>query len=265
MQSFVFLAADSALGRIDTQLLSDQTMMELLFEGLSASSKQTFFNSDGTYRDFKETNVCMCDADGNINKVFIEKRTLQDPRPNGTIALEFIPRRVFYFQTENCQLEGTLQCSSLPHTLEKLNLRSNRLSGGVSFADMPAGVTLIEIARNNFSGSLDVTSLPASLSILNASYNQFSGSISLDHLPSTLYSFYVGGNKLTGSFCLLNVPRQLEYLYAGQNSFERRATVHSSIAVGGVSLRDSGISEILNENGEHHTEERAMIKRFVCV
>ena len=260
MRSLTILAADSALGRIDSQLLSDQTMMELLVDSLSASSKQAFFHSDGTYRDFKETKVCMCDDDGHINKVLIEKRTLQDPHPGGSIALDFIPRQVFYFQAEKCQLEGTLQCSSLPRTLERLNLRSNRLSGGVSFADMPAGVTLIEIARNNFSGSLDVTSLPARLLILNASYNQFSGSISLDHLPSTLYFFYIGGNKLTGSFCLLNVPRNLDYLYAGLNSFDRRATVHSSIAAGGVSLRDSAICEILNENGEHHREARAMIE-----
>ena len=49
--SQIFLLVDLSLGRVDYRLLSDQALMELLFEGLDDKTKQEYQDPEGVYLD----------------------------------------------------------------------------------------------------------------------------------------------------------------------------------------------------------------------
>ena len=47
----IFLSVDPSLGRVDYSLLSDQTLMEMLFEGFTDKARKQCQDNDGMYLD----------------------------------------------------------------------------------------------------------------------------------------------------------------------------------------------------------------------
>ena len=51
---WIFLTVDSSLGKVDYNSFSDQTLMEILFNGFDDETKKKYQNNDGTYLDVCE-------------------------------------------------------------------------------------------------------------------------------------------------------------------------------------------------------------------
>ena len=55
------LTVDPSLGRLDCNSFSDQTLMEMLIDGLDEKSKQKYRDNKGTYLDVCEWSSVTCD------------------------------------------------------------------------------------------------------------------------------------------------------------------------------------------------------------
>ena len=124
---------DPALGRLDYDSLSDQTLLEMLFDGVQKNFKEQyrFVDDHGSYKDFCEMYGFTCDTDGRVFSIARHSFAAL-----GTVALEFIlpMMRVFCIgSTEGGykKLRGKLLTDKLPIVLETLNILNQSLDGTV--------------------------------------------------------------------------------------------------------------------------------------
>ena len=210
------LTADPSLGRIDYSLLSDQALMEILFDGIRTDNDASIRDENGNFNDISEWNYIKCIGDS-VSEIKIHGSHISDKQ----FPFEFIPPRVTVFQTGvSSNLHGTLDPSVLPHSLIVFDVAWNKLHGSVDLRSFPEKLHEIYIHNNSFSGSLDLTSLPASIMRLDASENAFSGEVSLNHLPSKIERLFFNQNSLSGSIFIEKLPETLIYLALDENEFE---------------------------------------------
>ena len=87
------LSVDPSLGRVDYSLLSDQVLMEMLFEGFDDETKKQYKDSVGIYLDVCEWSCVTCDDDDRVIEVRIGFRHV-----SGSPALCYIPPKVKVFE-----------------------------------------------------------------------------------------------------------------------------------------------------------------------
>ena len=208
------LAVDPALGRLDYDSLSDQTLMEMLIDGMIEWQMKHFQDKNGNFLDAGEWHFVTI-TDGRVTAItasYHQFSTKQFP-------FWFIPPHVKKFRLDQCQLHGTLDPSLLPRELRVFNVSTNALHGTISFKGAPQSLQEMCIFGNAFSGSLAVEDLPQTMRDFNAGKNQFSGEISLNDLPPALERLQLTNNALTGSINIERPPEYLSRLHLRNNSF----------------------------------------------
>ena len=230
----------SALGRFDYSSLSDQILMELLFENATSEAKGTLCGSEDA--NVCEWNGVQCDADGRVTEIVVRHDL------GGTVLLSYMPQRatslVLYaakaqgplnthglppklvrFNISFNAFDGSVDMTALPQTLQHFAIEANAFSGSCDFTSLPPNLVRLNADKNRFSGSLDLTRLPKSLVVCILSCNQFSGEIHLNELPLGLMYLWIHDNVLSGSFCFQNIPEEFEELCAQNNNFSGTAIV----------------------------------------
>ena len=276
----LFQSADSHIGRVDTEALTDQARMELFIGGLVDSSKATFLDSNGDFLDVCEWEEVLCDPDGHVDRVdFVQPLTGElnfrfvphsvtslnlhyHPDLCGTLETESLPQGLRILFICDTGIEGTLNMRTLPPALRDMTAMTSSFHGPCGLTALPTALTGCTLAHNRFSGEIDLTQLPATLRILNLGNNQFSGEICLRALPLALESLVLNNNGFCGDFVLLNVPKALRKVRAEDNSFGRVATIERSFT-GMIVIRESAVREICDEHGETHPSEEDILRTTV--
>ena len=237
---------DSSAGRINTSLLSDQVMLELLVESFRADCHHRFKFLD-SFTDFRHWDIVKAFENetvlflklgpkGRADEIFsaVEKMIY------GVFEAKFVPRRVQTLEITDCgftgtvdfsslpvsiallticrtPFEGSLDAKALPHDLRRLHIRETKLSGGIDFSALPRTLEQCTLVQCAFTGAVNLTSLPVNLSVLNLHANNFTGSVDLCHLPGELVELRLSENALGGSVSLRNLPKNIWTLDLGDN------------------------------------------------
>ena len=253
MHAVAFLQiADSHLGRVDYTSLSDQTLMELLIEGIEEESKRTYQNDDRTFKNVCEWPRVQCDSEERV------VRFKGTPNMKGAIELTHIPPKAESFYLLGFNLKGTLNTQCLPQSLENFSISMNHFDGTVDFVSLPEALVDFNIHKNAFHGSANFKKLPRKLESMTLHSNNFSGEIFLRNLPPNINFLNISENAFTGDFCLQNSPKPLASgLFASYNSFNAIAVVPKGDCVW---LTGSDVTSVVDEEGNAHANEREMLR-----
>ena len=242
------LTVDPSLGHVDYSSFSDQTLMELLFDGLTEESKRQYQDADGAYLDVCAWNCAICDCAQRVTEIAFGGAV------EGSLQLSYIPPQVVSFYGAFQQLTGTIDLAHLPQNLRDLNLNTNKLTGSVDLTQLPLRIQFLYLDSNLLTGSVNLTKMPRSMKILYIHCNQLSGSVHLRSLPDAMVHLYLQNNAFTGSFIATNLPPNLEALYAGDNFFHAVAVVDSQTKAE-FDFSECGVTSVIDENGNKSWEE----------
>ena len=277
--SRAFFAVDPALGRLDYESLSDQALMEMLFDGLSAESKEEFQDKNGNFIEVSEWRGVYF-FENRVRRILIFCKAFDVKQ----FPFQFMPALVVNFVMTKSRMRGTLDTSVLPRCLEGLIIDDNLLHGSLKFSALPQKIGVMNISRNAFSGSLVLEDLPDALREFNASYNKFSGEIELNKLPKAMRCLEAQQNSLTGSICIERLPDEMSLFRLGlrDNKFTGEIRVLDfpkvsfTIDAGGnpvcvtavvgkipgsvdFSLQCAGIFEVVDEAGRPHAYAKQIL------
>ena len=212
--SVILKATDfSTLGRCDVQSLPEQTLMELLVENTTESTREKFQDSEGVFLEVCGWSVVTC----NENEQVVEVNFTRDH--DGHYDTSFIPPHVTKFEIFAADATGTLHTEGLPQSLTELIIYHNKFSGTADLTMLPAPLRRLSLQTNEFTGSCDLTALPQGITYVSLGENKFSGSLILTKLPKTITRLFVNGNKLTGELNLNSLPCDLCEMYLSVNAF----------------------------------------------
>ncbi|KNH05182.1 leucine-rich repeat protein [Perkinsela sp. CCAP 1560/4] len=182
------VAVDPSLGRVDYGSLSQQTLMEMVIEGITNKEEICGDVDDPTDIDeWKGVTI----EDGEVVEIVWSLFYL-----TGSLCLEWLPSFVRKFVVAFNQLAGTLDLTSLPMSMKKLDLGGNAFTGPISLETLPEQMERFYVGNNALSGSLRLESLPDTLTHFIAFSNQFSGSVDLTRLPAVLTYLHISNNQL---------------------------------------------------------------------
>ena len=244
------LSIDSAIGRIDKNMLSDQELMEIVFAEITGAEHR-FKDLCGDFVDACVWRGVKCDADGNVVSFHDISDALQ-----GTFYVDCIPPKLRTFCLRGVGSPGTIDAARLPINIESFNISDNAFSGTVDFQNLPTHLVAFRVHSNSFTGSANLDDLPPKLQKLEISQNRFSGSVLLTKLPSNLNLLHFGGNEFSGEIHIANVPHRC-VLNGSKNAFSGTAYVPEDCF---AFLCETKISKIMDENGERHHEESQMLR-----
>ena len=221
-----FLTVDLHLGRVDYASFSDQTLMEMLYEGFSAEAIKTCQNTEGVFLEVCDWHSVECDGDGNVVR-FHDSHAL-----SGSLQLCYIPPKVETFTLQFKHTTGSIDLTQLPRRMKDLYLLNNRLSGSVDLTQLPRSIRSLDIEGNRFSGEIDLTRLPVGME-----------------------SLILKNNLFTGSLIAKNLPHYIQ-INARENNFSAIALVElqSKESNASILLRDSGVTSVIDENGDTNSE-----------
>mmetsp|Transcript_20450 Transcript_20450/g.31919 ORF Transcript_20450/g.31919 Transcript_20450/m.31919 type:complete len:246 (-) Transcript_20450:20-757(-) len=209
-----FCADDSnGLGRLDYASLSEETLMEMLTDGISNLQRICEYDSPSDLSDWRSVNL----TGDQVTNIRWEDYGLK-----GSIHLQWTPSHVRWLTVAINELVGTVDLCHLPETLEKLDLSrnmltgslhlnhlpdrlgalylySNRFSGSVTLTELPKSLKMFSVRENLLEGTLDLTALPADLNYLWLSYNAFSGETDFSKISASMIEFDITNTKLSGT------------------------------------------------------------------
>ena len=236
------LTADPALGRVDYNSLTDQTLMEMLADGFDEATRKRYQDSEGLYLDIADWLCARFDDDENV----IDIKECRNTR--GSLHLHCIPPNVRKFVLTWQKLEGSIDLAILPKNIECLILAGNELTGSIDLSRLPNRLRLLALNSNRFTGSIDLTQLPHSMEDLNVAFNRLSGSLNFDTLPAKLHTVRLQNNAFTGTFNAPHLPPDLQTLNASRNKFSESAVVDSQTTAE-IDIFGSGVTSVVDENG----------------
>lgn len=120
------------------------------------------------------------------------------------------------------RIEGTLEPSAFPASLEKVDLSFNQLTGTLDIIHEIKSIRSWRLDGNQFS-EVPWKSIPESLEELSVAKNDLTGSIPFETLPDGLRYLSVAYNKLSGSVPFPTLPSKMEYLDISHNMFLGKA------------------------------------------
>ena len=177
----LFLSVDPSLGRVDYRLFSDQTLMEMLLDGLADQTKKRYQDDEGMYLDVCEWSCIKCDDDKRVIRIERDSESL-----TGSIELRYVPpkvKRLVLSSIINGQLIGSVDLTHLPDGMQTLFLDNNQLTGEIDLANLPHGMNELSLKSNKLTGEVELTHLPAGMKGLYLQNNQLTGEIDLTNLP----------------------------------------------------------------------------------
>uniref|UniRef100_A0A7S4PD49 Leucine-rich repeat protein n=1 Tax=Paramoeba aestuarina TaxID=180227 RepID=A0A7S4PD49_9EUKA len=217
IDAYLFIvSADANLGKVDKSMLSPQTLMELLIDGITTNKERITQQKPDIeqwfgviYNDYREITTIQWrfkGLEGTIDLQWLPFTVIsvsfQINKLSGEIDLEHLPDGLVDLSTGNNALSGTLNLILLPAHLEELLLHINKFEGSVCLTQLPATLKMLNLSSNALSGTLDVTSLPEGFKHLLVHKNAFEGETDFQSLPSTLESLYVANTRLSGEVWL---------------------------------------------------------------
>ena len=251
----IFLSVDPSLGKVDYSLMSDQTLMEMLFEGFDDETKKANQDNNGMYRDVCEWSCIKCDADERIIEINIGSRNL-----SGSLELRYVPPQVKLLKISSWvkrQLTGSVDLTQLPEGMQKLYLCRTAIKGEINLEHLPKDMEDLSLQSNQLTGEINLTHLPERMERLFLQNNQFKGEIDLAHLPSAMKSLSLENNLLSGSLVIKNLPQGMVMLDVGANHFNAIAVVDSN-AHGTIKFEGGGVTSVVDKDGRE-----VDIKRFL--
>ena len=234
---------DANLGRVNFNSLSDQTLMEMLFEGFHKESNRIYQDRNRMYIDVCEWPCVKCDSDNNVFE--ISKRG----KISGSLQLCYIPPKVKLLRILCRKLTGSVDLTRLPKDMESLLIHNNQFSGSIDLSQLPQSMENLNLKENRLSGSLDLTRLPQSIKSLFLSSNNFTGSVDLTELPHGMKVLTLYSNQFTGSFILTWLPSRIKELSVQNNTFGATAVIDSRIQAR-IDLHKSGVEIVIDEDGK---------------
>mmetsp|Transcript_9248 Transcript_9248/g.14029 ORF Transcript_9248/g.14029 Transcript_9248/m.14029 type:complete len:228 (-) Transcript_9248:26-709(-) len=192
MKIAFLLFTDSSLGKVDKGSLSEETLMELLIEGITTGKERICGSRDNPLEVHQWSGLMF--NDGNeILKIGWEQLWLQ-----GSIQLQWLPRAVTHFVIWGNALSGSLDFTDLPPNIFMLSFHSNRFEGTIDLSNLPKSLETISLTNNRLSGNLDLSHLPDGIRRLYLNENAFEGQIDFTTLPESLKLLDIRHTKFSG-------------------------------------------------------------------
>ena len=185
--------------------------------------------------------------------------SLYDNQLTGEIDLTNLPKGMTLLCLNSNQLTGKIYLNQLPSCMRKLYLNSNQFIGEVDLTQLPDGIKDFHLEDNMFTGEINLAHLPDGMEYLHLANNQFSGGIDLSQLPSRMRELYLNNNQLTGEVVITNdrLLLWMSTINAQGNQFNALAVVDSETDAN-ILLRGSGVTSVVDENGEEQDMTRFM-------
>mmetsp|Transcript_33649 Transcript_33649/g.52606 ORF Transcript_33649/g.52606 Transcript_33649/m.52606 type:complete len:272 (-) Transcript_33649:79-894(-) len=216
LSSVVVTIDPTPLGKVDKSTLSQQTLMELLIEGIE--NRELICGSKENPQDVVRWKGITQDCTGKITVINWQGDPL-GMRYVGKLSPQWIPPTVTSFSIVENDLSGSLDLRDLPGSLCGLNAGDNNFEGDLHLSSLPPEFEFLDVANNHFSGYLDLDHLPGTMRFLYLQCNEFFGNASLVSLPKDLESLDLSQNNLSGGLDLSQLPENLRTLYLYNNAF----------------------------------------------
>ena len=273
----ILLSVDPSLGRVDCSLLSDQTLMELLFDGFDAQRKKYYQDNDGVYLSVCDWSCIKCDDYERVINISVDSRDISgsiqlcyvppkvkelriwhplvNSKLTGPVDLAHLPEGMQFLDLRSNELMGEVDLGHLPEGMEDLRLSNNQLTGEVDLAHLPKRMQKLFLELNRFTGEIDLAHLPEVMNVLRLQCNQFTGEIDLTRLPDGMEHLFLENNRLSGSLVLKRLPPGIRTINARRNNFNVVAVVHSE-AHAAIKLEVSGVTSVVDGNGREQNMNR---------
>ena len=269
------LSIDAALGRLDYDSLSDQTLMEILMEN---SGPYFLHDKNGNFTDACSWDYVSCE-NGRVTHLQFEKCylwsqfefgfipplvrsfTVLSCDMRGTLDTSLLPRNLELFDVGFQKMSGTLDWKSFPRKLRSIDIKYNLFTGSIVLSDLPNALVYLEVLGNRFSGELSFRELPPSLYKLNLSGNELTGPITIDEVHNQIYEINLGCNFFSGDFRLLVVPPKLKKISVIENDeMSGTAVLPKSLDTEYFRLWYDGIKAVHDEDGNKHPWESKILE-----
>ena len=279
--SFLSLLAqsvDPALGRLDYDSLSDQTLMEMLVSTLSKESKAAYQDENGAYTDIEEWYGVECDSEGTVTALsmnvshmdLVGSLSFQFAPPKirkieiykqrglvGSLATRELPTSLEDLRIRGTGMSGTLDLTSLPMGLVQFAIPDNDFSGGCDLSALPSGLEYFSAYKNSFSGSINLSKLPATLKILDLSFNELCGEVEFGNLPESLTNILLAHNALSGSVIIRECHPRMMQVNLFNNLFDGTAVILNSLHW--AQLGKNNFTSVVDESGKPHKKQRMFL------
>ena len=243
-----FLSVDPSLGRVDSSLFSDQTLMEMLVYGFDDETKKLYQDSEGMYLDICEWSCITCGDDERVIEIYIDSGNI-----SGSLDLRYVLPKVKVLKIGSSgrrgKLTGSIDLSQLPEDMEVMRLNENQLTGEIDLTHLPSGMRTLFLQNNNLTGEIDLTQLPERMRCLYLGYNQLTGEIDLTLLPDEMKYLFLQINQLTGSLVIQRVPPRMKIIDLRRNRLNDIGVVDSQVHAN-IKLEESGVTSVVDENGK---------------
>ena len=210
-------ALDSALGRMDPYLMSEESLLETFFDGCTNKSAITGENGTIDLSKFKiERN-----EHGNL-------RVLQSwSELGGIVNFAFLPPSIEELYIGNAQFSGYIMVENWPASLRKINLSGNGLKGTIDTEALPRQLERLDVSLNHLEGPFETRTMPQSLVHINLAENNFSGTFNVIYLPKTLKFLWLDENSFSGEILLDERFTSLQSLGLSLNAFTQVTVVQA--------------------------------------
>ena len=143
MLPLIFVSVESNhLTRVERASLSQQTCMELIFDGIY--DKQFMQDVNGEIKEIQRWSGLV------FTDMHVQYITFPFRRLLGSIATKWIPDKVRGVNFTSNFLYGTICLVGLPNSLMFLAFTDNDLSGSVDLVDLPESLAELHIEQNKF-------------------------------------------------------------------------------------------------------------------
>ena len=212
-------SADSRVARVQTEMLSDQTLCELLIGSLDEDTQRRHQDSVGAFLDFEDFESVRLTENGYPDDIYLVNNDFHAKNYSGSLVTRYIPHSVSKVHVFNTKIDGTVDFSTFPLKLRTLALKSNLFSGSALLEALPESVKDVDISSNRFTGTIAFENLPPRLEELNVMNNGFQGTVRFRNLPRALRSLDVSINRFTGDLDFNEIPNELDRLRIFNNDF----------------------------------------------
>ena len=137
--------------------------------------------------------------------------------------------------------------------MQEIHQHNGKLTESLDLTQLPDRMQELHRNNNKFTGEIDLTQLPHGIISLHLYTNQFTGEMDFTHPPHGMIYLYLENNQLSGSFAIKRLPPGIRHNNARGNNFNAVVVVGSETRAN-ISLQDSGVTSVIDENGDEKVE-----------